>query len=357
VPLTATATRSDTSTVSAAVREPTTELVETRPPSATPTRHDGAVGLYLARIHRVPLLSAEEELGLFTRLHALRRWQNRLREGLERSGVMCSGDAPVLTCDDARLRLRVRRLRAVGAAAEAVRNRIVEANLRLAVAMAKRYQNRGVCLPDLVQEANLGLIRAVERFDHRKGVRFGTYAAWWIQQALGLAVANTGRTVRVPAYLQEWQRRLHNARERSAGTEDVPLAALARSAGISERQARRALVTDRETLYLDAPTSADTRRTLSATLPDATTPRPDEEAERAELSQAVESALAHVDERTARVLRLRYGFDDGVPRSLQEVGDILHLSRERIRQVESEAFQRLRSPVRARQLRALWHSA
>jgi RNA polymerase primary sigma factor len=314
------------------------------------------VAIYYAEIGRIRLLSAEEEHAVFVRLDRLRRWRDSVKGSLESQGVRFGDDLQPQTPDEnPRVRERIRRYVALVKAVEVVRAHIAQTNLRLAVALAKKYQGRGLTLSDLIQEANIGLLRAVDKFDVRRGVRFAAYAAWWIQQAIGTAVVGQARIVRVPAYLQERQRRLRIARD--ASVDAATLGDLAQAVGITPEQAQRALDAEMDTLSLDAPLSSQSRVTVGEFLAEREERRPDVITERAELQEHVERLFASVDPRTERILKMRYGFEDGVARSLQEVGDAMNLSRERVRQIEMTALQRFRARGNVERLRALSDTA
>ncbi|GIX05790.1 MAG: hypothetical protein KatS3mg115_0193 [Candidatus Poribacteria bacterium] len=188
----------------------------------------------------------------------------------------------------------------------------------------------------------------MERFDPERGVPFGSYAAWWVHQAIGQALARNARTVRLPAYLIQWQRRLHRLQEES----ERPLEAeeLARLAGLSEEQVQRALQAEWEMIPLDAAPETLGGRSLREWIEDPSHPCPEEGAELSERNALLQAALEQLDPRSAQVLRLRYGLEDGVERSLKEVGDLLCLSKERIRQIERAAFQKLRRSAPGRLL-------
>lgn len=301
------------------------------------------VSIYLNEIGRIPLLSVDEELKAFARR---RTAQDRRKQVAAERRALLDDPTARAAADGKRLR---REHRALSRIVDHTTRGIIHANLRLPVAVAKKYQGRGLSLPDLIQEGTLGLLRAVEKYDHRRGVRFSAYASWWIQQRIGLAISNQGRTVRVPTYLQEWQRKLRQCRSTRLSDESVE--SLAAASGLTVDQAKRALDADVETISLDAPISPDGPTAIADTIEDVDGPRPDTVTEDAAMREAVEAALGDLDPRTAHVLRLRYGFEDGVGRSLQEVGKVMRLSRERIRQIEAAAFDRLRHPSRASCLR------
>lgn len=314
-------------------------------PSVTHTGSGSAdiVSIYLNEIGRIPLLSLDDERRAFARRRSAQDRRKQLSGELRKIRDRHEADS-----ESAGKRLR-REHSALSRIFDHTTRGIIQANLRLAVAVAKKYQGRGLSLPDLIQEGTLGLLRAVEKYDHTRGVRFSSYAGWWIQQRIGLAISNQGRTVRVPTYLQEWQRKLRQCR--TARLSDESVESLAEASGLTVDQTKRALDADMDTISLDAAISPDSPGVIAETIEDVDGPRPDLVTEDAAMREAVEVALGDLDPRTARVLRLRYGFEDGVGRSLQEVGKVMRLSRERIRQIEAAAFDRLRHPSRASYLR------
>ncbi|MFQ5746252.1 MAG: RNA polymerase sigma factor RpoD/SigA [Gemmatimonadota bacterium] len=249
------------------------------------------------------------------------------------------GAHPLLDRDaEARLARRIRE-----GDREALRE-LVAANLRFVVAVAKRYRNHGVALADLVNEGNLGLIRAAEKFDETRGVRFISYAVWWIRQAILQAIAEQSRIVRVPAGRIDRTNRI--LRESRALTQRLGRPAsvgeIAAELDLPTDQVREALASRGGYLSLDAPveTSSDTR--MLDVIPDDTEVDPDEDAERAALRDALEASLTHLPEREAMILRLYFGLEEGEPKTLEAIGTQLGVSRERVRQIKDRALTRLR---------------
>jgi RNA polymerase primary sigma factor len=303
------------------------------------------VRTYLKEIGRVPLLTAAEEVSLARRLEAGEAARARL-------------EAP----DDG-LRAAVRgrldpteREQLVALVADGVeaKKALVSANLRLVVSIAKRYVGRGMLFLDLIQEGNLGLIRAVEKFDHTKGFKFSTYATWWIRQAITRAIADQARTIRIPVHMVETinkvmriQRTLHQELEREPTVEEV-----AEKADLSPARVREIYRMSQDPLSLDSPVGNEDDTNLGDFIEDARAEAPGEVAIRDLLKAAVDEALADLNERERQVVRLRFGLDDeGQVRTLEEVGKAFGVTRERIRQIESKTLAKLRHPQRSQKLR------
>ena len=283
-----------------------------------------SLNAYLKEICKTPLLTKKQETALFRRLDMLRSARRQAeKQGRPRAVVE---------------RIEVEEKRA--------RDELVRRNLRLAASISKKYRNRGVDTLDLIQEGSMGILRAIESFEWRRGVPFSSYAAMWIQQRMGLAVANQARTVRVPTYLQEWRRQIR--RHQRCGDESIE--ALSSASGLTHDQVKRALDADNETVSLDSK-AGDCGRPLCETISDESRRRPDALAEDKMKREEIELALSDLDPRTARVVRLRYGLDDGGARSLREVGEEVGLSRERVRQLEVAAFNSIRQLPHASRLR------
>jgi len=294
------------------------------------------VRAYLNGIGKTKLLTAVEEVDLAKRIEAGLFAGQRLNE------------AETLSPED---RADLREVARDGVAAK---NHLLEANLRLVVSVAKRYTGRGMSLLDLIQEGNLGLIRAVEKFDYTKGFKFSTYATWWIRQAITRAMADQSRTIRLPVHLVEQINRLVRARRDlsiSLGREPSP-AELATELGIEPFRVVELLGYDREPVSLDQTVGDDGESQLGDFIADADPMSPADNVSYALLKAEVNKVLATLSDREREVIRLRFGLDDGRQRTLDEIGRDFGLSRERIRQIEKGTMAKLRDPLRAEPLRA-----
>jgi len=298
------------------------------------------VRLYLKEIGKVSLLSGDEEVRLARRLVAGRLAGERLLAD-EESG----GD---------RLSPRARRLLdMVVKDGESAREELTEANLRLVVSIAKRYVGRGMQLLDLVQEGNLGLMRAVEKFDHTKGFKFSTYATWWIRQAITRAIADQARTIRIPVHMVESINKVHRIqRQMLQELEREPtVEELAEKVDMSPARIREILRISQDPLSLDSPVGEEDDSNLADFIEDQHAEAPAEMAAQSMLNEAVLEALSELNEREQAVVRLRFGLEDGRARTLEEVGREFGVTRERIRQIESKTLAKLRHPHRSQKLR------
>ena len=298
---------------------------------------DDTISLYLREVGRVALLTGKEEVDLSQRIEAGTVARMRL-------AAQSNGTAP--TPAD------TRRLRASAADGEAARHHLVKANARLVIAMAKRYMNQGVPFLDLIQEGNLGLMKAADKFDWRRGHKFSTYATWWVRQAITRALADQGRTIRVPVHMSDRIRRLyHTSRRLEQDLSRAPtLDEIARELGLTTRRVEQTLEVAQRPLSLEKPVGEDRDSELGEFIEDREQGDPDEEASRTMLREDLEHVLTSLSSREARVLQLRYGLADGHAYTLKEVGEKFGLTRERIRQIENDALEHLREPRRARRL-------
>ena len=266
------------------------------------------VRMYLKEIGKVPLLSAEEEIDL----------AQRMEEGDE--------DA---------------------------KKRLAEANLRLVVSIAKRYVGRGMLFLDLIQEGNLGLIKAVEKFDYRKGYKFSTYATWWIRQAITRAIADQARTIRIPVHMVETINKLIRVSRQllqELGREPTP-EEIAEEMHMSVERVREILKISQEPVSLETPIGEEEDSHLGDFIQDDNVPVPADAAAFTMLKEQLEDVLSTLTDREQKVLRLRFGLDDGRARTLEEVGKEFNVTRERIRQIEAKALRKLRHPSRSRKLK------
>jgi len=269
---------------------------------------DDPVRMYLKEIGKVPLLTAEEEIEIAKQLEA--------------------GD-------------------------ETAKQKLAEANLRLVVSIAKRYVGRGMLFLDLIQEGNLGLIKAVEKFDYRKGFKFSTYATWWIRQAITRAIADQARTIRIPVHMVETINKLIRVSRQllqQYGREPTP-EEIAAEMGISEAKVREIIKIAQEPVSLETPIGEEEDSHLGDFIPDDDAPAPAEAASFTLMKEQLMDVLDTLTPREEKVLRLRFGLDDGHQRTLEEVGKEFNVTRERIRQIEAKALRKLRHPSRSKKLR------
>ena len=294
------------------------------------------VRVYLNGIGKTALLSASEEVDLAKRIEA---------------GVFAKH---MLDTEQDLSRTRRSELSAVVRDGQAAKQHLMQANLRLVVSLAKRYTGRGMPLLDLIQEGNLGLIRAVEKFDYAKGFKFSTYATWWIRQAITRGMADQGRTIRLPVHLVEQvnklariKRDLHQQLGREATN-----AELANEAGLTENKVSDLLDHSRDPVSLDMPVGSDEDAPLGDFIEDGEATDAENAVISGFLHDDMRRVLGTLDQREQNVIRLRYGLDDGSPRTLDQIGKHFGLSRERVRQIEREVMAKLRHGERADRLRA-----
>jgi RNA polymerase primary sigma factor len=294
------------------------------------------VRMYLKEIGKVPLLTAAQEVNLAQRIEA----------GLAAAVQIAEANGSLSSMDE-------RSLHAGVADGLRAKRQLIEANLRLVVSIAKRYVGRGMLLLDLIQEGNLGLMRAVEKFDYTKGFKFSTYATWWIRQAITRAIADQARTIRIPVHMVETinkvtrvQRQMVQEKGREPTVEE-----LGEKLGMVPERVREIQRISQEPVSLEAPVGDEDDSLLGDFVEDPGAIAPADAAARALLTEAVEEALEQLSERERRVVRLRFGLDDGQLHTLEEVGKEFGVTRERIRQIESKTLAKLRHPTRSQRLR------
>ncbi len=297
---------------------------------------DDTVALYLREMSRVPLLTTEEEVSLAKRIEAGREAAARLAE----EGERLDGETR-------------RRLEATVEDGKLARDHLIRANTRLVVSIAKKYIGRGVPFLDLIQEGNLGLMKAVEKFEYQRGYRFSTYATWWIRQTITRAIADQGRTIRVPVHMSDRIRRLYRRAqeiEQERGERPTP-EELAEEFDLDPRKVQWMMRVSWQPLSLEKPVGEDEDSELSNFIEDERTLTPPETTHQEMLRIKLEEALSTLNPREVRILRMRFGLQYNRSYTLEEVGRKFGLTRERIRQIEGQALRRLRHPTRSRELR------
>ena len=299
------------------------------------------VKMYLKEIGKVPLLTAEEEVALAKRIEA------GAVAAAESTEMINNGGWTRLAFEDQR------KLRRATNDGDRARQELTSANLRLVVSIAKRYVGRGVPILDLIQEGNLGLMRAVQKFDHSKGFKFSTYATWWIRQAITRAIADQSRTIRVPVHMVESINKVIRAQRSLAQSleRDPTMEELALEVGLTEEKVTEILqIASQDPLSLDSPVGEEDDTSMADFIAD-TGAAPLDLAARKLLEQTVRDVLDDLSDRESEVVRLRFGLVDGRPRTLEEVGREFGVTRERIRQIESKTLAKLRHPLRSEKLR------
>ncbi|MEL6151523.1 MAG: RNA polymerase sigma factor RpoD [Chloroflexota bacterium] len=291
------------------------------------------VGLYLREMARVPLLNMEEEVELAIRMEAGLDAEKKLKRN---PNSKRSAEWQFMVQDGI-----------------AAREHIIKANTRLVVSIAKKYMNRGVPFLDLIQEGNLGLMKAVEKFDYKRGYRFSTYATWWIRQTITRAIADQGRTIRVPVHMSDRIRKMYRVmRELEQAKGEKPsVEEIAEHMELDVRKVQWMLRVSYQPLSLEQPVGEDEESELGSFIENEDAPTPAQSTYHNLLEEKIEEILGTLSEREARILRLRFGLEDGRSYTLEEVGQKFGLTRERIRQIEGRALRRLRHPRRSRQLK------
>ncbi len=291
------------------------------------------VGLYLKEMARVPLLNTEEEVNLAVRLEAGRAAEKKLHKNPDSDRAI---EWKFLIQDGIN-----------------AREHLIKANTRLVVSIAKKYMSRGVPFLDLIQEGNLGLMKAVEKFDYRRGFRFSTYATWWIRQTITRAIADQGRTIRVPVHMSDRIRKLYRvARDLEQAKGEKPsVEEIAEVMECEPRKVQWMLKVSWQPLSLEHPVGEDDDSELGNFIENDLEPTPSDSAHSKLLKEKINELLNTLTPREARILRLRFGLQNGRSYTLEEVGQKFGLTRERIRQIEGRALRRLRHPRRSRKLR------
>jgi RNA polymerase primary sigma factor len=305
------------------------EEIASRAPTSDPVR------MYLKEIGKVALLTAEEEVDLAKRIEAGLFAAEKLADGRRMTVAM-----------------RID-LEAIARDGDVAKRKLVEANLRLVVSIAKRYVGRGMLFLDLIQEGNLGLIRAVEKFDYTKGYKFSTYATWWIRQAITRAIADQARTIRIPVHMVETINKLVRIQRQllqDLGREPMP-EEIAKEMDLTPDKVREILKVSQEPVSLQTPIGEEEDSHLGDFIEDSDAVVPVDAASFLLLQEQLDSVLHTLSDREKKVIQLRFGLTDGHPRTLEEVGREFGVTRERIRQIESKTLSKLRHPSRSQKLR------
>ena len=304
------------------------------------------VRMYLKEIGKVPLLSAEEEIELAKNMEAG-------AVAKEKIAILKSREENATEEELAEIKEEIKNLQKDLDAGDEAKKRLAEANLRLVVSIAKRYVGRGMLFLDLIQEGNLGLIKAVEKFDYRKGYKFSTYATWWIRQAITRAIADQARTIRIPVHMVETINKLIRVSRQllqELGREPSP-EEIAAEMNMPVERVREILKISQEPVSLETPIGEEEDSHLGDFIQDDNVPVPADTAAFTLLKEQLEEVLGTLTEREQKVLTLRFGLEDGRARTLEEVGKEFNVTRERIRQIEAKALRKLRHPSRSRKLK------
>ena len=325
---------------------------------------DDPVKVYLKEIGRVPLLSSDEEIQLALDILAGSQAEERKKEAfpaiwkIEKNIKLTESQRRTQVTEE-KLNLNEEQLAelseldAVLRKGEKAKQRLSEANLRLVVSIAKRYVGRGMLFLDLIQEGNLGLIKAVEKFDHTKGFKFSTYATWWIRQAITRAIADQARTIRIPVHMVETINKVKKVSSQllHQNGHDPTADEISQALDMPVEKVRESMRVAQEPVSLETPIGEEEDSHLGDFIPDEDAPVPAEAASHTLLKEQLSSVLSTLTPREEKVLRLRFGLEDGRPRTLEEVGHEFEVTRERIRQIEAKALRKLRHPSRSKKLK------